>query len=290
MKRLAILLAFILSATITFAQLPGPVIGTAVAIPAGSFNCTQSQFPAPVGVSNEGDPVTMCFSYYNIGPVNLSFILVSGLCGPFPLYNTLSFSIYDSAGTSFIISGVIVPTSSSSNATLTTLIPNTWYTICYTWVPNCPQFSGCPLIYTSALPIDLLYFDGTVEDNITTLAWATASETNVDKYQVSRSTDLANYTIIGSVKSTGDSQTTKSYKLVDNEKITAITYYKLTEVTMDGKFIDHEVIAVQPSNAVEETMQIYDVFGREVYYLQNGVNIVKKGNTRYKIIQLDTKK
>ncbi len=287
MKRIIILLTIVLTSITAFAQLPGPVIGTAVAIPAGSFNCTQSTFPAPVGVSNEGDPVTMCFNYYNIGPVNLSFILVSGLCGPFPLYNTLNFSIYDSAGTTFIISGTIVPTSSSSNTTLTSLIPSTWYTICYTWVPNCPQFSGCPLIYTSALPIDLLYFNGSVENNIATLVWATASEISVDRYQVSRSSDLVNYTIVGSIESTGDSQTTKLYRLVDGDKITTTTYYKLTEITENNNIIDHKIIAVNPSSVDIDTMQIYDIFGREVYSIKEGVNIIKKGNAYYKVIQVN---
>lgn len=267
------------------AQLPGPVIGTAVAIPAGSFNCTQSQFPAPVGVSNEGDPVTMCFSYYNIGPVNLSFILVSGLCGPFPLYNTLSFSIYDSAGTSFIISGVIVPTSSSSNATLTTLIPNTWYTICYTWVPNCPQFSGCPLIYTSALPIELLYFDGKVKDDNVILKWATATEKNVDKFIIEKTYDAINFTSVAEIKAKGNSTNTNFYETIDYNETKDIVYYKLIEVTIEGQRIDQSIIVINRKNQ-STSIQIFDITGKELNDYKSGFNIIRQGDKYYKIIKL----
>ena len=267
------------------AQLPGPVIGTAVAIPAGSFNCTQSPFPAPVGVSNEGDPVTMCFSYYNIGPVNLSFILVSGLCGPFPLYNTLSFSIYDSAGTSFIISGVIVPTSSSSNATLTTLIPNTWYTICYTWIPNCPQFSGCPLIYTSALPIELLYFNGNVKDNDVILKWATATEKNADKFIIEKTYDAINFINVAEIKAKGNSTNTNFYETIDYNETNELVYYKLVEVTIEGQRIDQSIIAVNRKNQ-STSIQIFDITGKELNDYKFGFNIVKQGDKYYKIIKL----
>jgi len=265
------------------AQLPGPVIGTAVAIPAGSFNCTQSTFPAPVGVSNEGDPVTMCFNYYNVGPINLSYLLVNGLCGPFPLYNSLSFQIFDSTGTQFITSGTIVPI--ENNITITSLTPSTYYTICYTWVPNCPQFSGCPLIYTSALPIELLYFNGEIKDNNVILKWATATETNVDKFIIEKTYDAITFTTVTEIKVEGNSTNTNFYETIDYNETNELVYYKLVEVTIEGQRIDQSIIVVNRKNQNIPT-QIFDITGKELNDYKSGFNIVRQGEKYYKIIKL----
>ena len=265
------------------AQLTGPVIGTAVAIPAGSFNCTQSTFPAPVGVSNEGDPVTMCFNYYNVGPINLSYLLVNGLCGPFPLYNSLSFQIFDSTGTQFITSGTIVPI--ANNITITSLTPSTYYTICYTWVPNCPQFSGCPLIYTSALPIELLYFNGEIKDNNVILKWATATETNVDKFIIEKTYDAITFTTVTEIKVEGNSTNTNFYETIDYNETNELVYYKLVEVTIEGQRIDQSIIVVNRKNQNIPT-QIFDITGKELNDYKSGFNIIRQGEKYYKIIKL----
>jgi len=275
--------AFLLFATLCYSQAPGPVIGTAVAIPNGSFNCTQAAFPSPIGINNE-NPVTYCFNYYNLGFFNLSFILISGLCGPFPLYNSLSFTIGDSAYTQTLLSGTIVPT--STNATVTSLPANTWYTICYTWLPNCAQFSACPLIYSTALPIDLLYFNGKYNTDLQAveLQWATASEKNVESYLIHKSEDLVNFELVTEVNAKGNSTTTTTYSAYDYVKLNNIVYYRLTEKTIDGQEITHGVVAVSNKLQEESITQVYDVTGRKLNQVLPGVNVVRQGNAYYKII------
>lgn len=285
MKKLLFSLFFILFANAVLAQPPGPVIGTAVAIPNGSFSCTQSSFPSPIGTTNE-TPVTMCFNYYNLGYFNLSYLLISGLCGPFPLYNTLSFTIGDSAYTQTLLSGTIVPT--STNATITSLPANTWYTICYTWLPNCTQFSGCPLIYSTALPIDLLYFNGKYNTDLQAveLQWATATEKNVESYLVHKSEDLVNFELVAEVDAKGNSTTTTVYDAYDYGKLNNIVYYRLTENTIDGQQITHGIVAVSNKLQEENISQVYDVTGRQMNQLFPGVNVVKQGNAYFKVIKL----
>ena len=287
MKKILFSLLFSLITLTSLAQLPGPVIGTAVAIPAGSFNCSQQSFGAPIGISGEPSDVTFCFNYFNVGPVTLSFILVSGLCGPFPLYNSLSFTVYDSAGTNLVASGTIVPTANNNN--LSILMPGTWYTICYTWTPNCAQFSGCPLIYTSVLPIDLLYFKGgySNEMNASILTWATATEKNVDKYIIQRTYDLISYETVAEVDAVGNSTTTNEYVAYDYVNLTSTVYYKLIEITIDGQEIIHDIISVNNKFIIDNTItNVYDITGKELKQLEPGVNVVKQGSTYFKVIQL----
>ena len=281
MKRAFTILFFLLIWLNSYAQ-PGPVIGTAAAIPNGSFNCVQAQFPTPIGYVNDG-PITMCYNYYNLGYFNLSYLLVNGLCGPFPLYNSLSFIIGNSPYTQTLLSGTIVPT--STNATVTSLPPNTWYTICYTWTPNCPQFSACPLIYSTTLPIELLYFNGEIKDNDIFLKWATATEKDVDKFIIEKTYDGQSFIKVTEVKAIGNSTNTNFYETIDYNETKEIVYYKLIELTVDGQKIDKNIIAISRKNQ-NNPIQIFDITGRELKEYKSGFNIVRQGEKYYKIIKL----
>lgn len=257
-----------------YAQLPGPVIGTAVAIPAGSFNCVQQAFPAPIGVSGEPSQVTFCFNYYNIGPINMSFILVNGLCGPFPLYNSLAFSIYDSAATQLVVSGTIVPV--SNNATISSLIPNTWYNVCYTWTPNCAQFSACPLIYTSGLPVELLGFTVTTGKESNIIHWSTASQSEVDSFIVEKSWDLRKWTNVGIVKGVGNTSSQMDYSMEDIDLSTGTLYYRLSEKLYSGQVNILKTVSLRRIAIPMET-RVYDMLGRTMGRDFRGIKILTDG-------------
>lgn len=289
MKKILLILLFIMIGSKVYSQLPGPNIGVAVAIPAGSFACTQQGFGTPIGISGEPSQVTFCFDYFNIGPVNLSFILVSGLCGPFPLYNSLSFQIFNQGGPQLITSGTIVPV--SSNATITTLTPSTWYTICYSWTPNCAQFSACPLIYTSALPVELLNFEGSYnpKENVNELIWSTATERNSDYFELTKSYDLVTFFDPIKIESSGNSTTLNQYSYTDsNFERNKTIYYKLSEVDFDGYKEDLSIISINSLYENNLEVEIFDVLGKKQTDFINGVNIIKRGDKYSKVIKIDS--
>jgi hypothetical protein len=287
MKKLILLLLFLITCSSAFSQCPGNVIGTAVAIPNGSFNCQQQQFFSSIGGVNEG-PVTMCFNYYNIGPITLDYLLVSGLCGPFPLYNSLNFQIYDSSCTSLVTSGTIVPVASSTIIAFLNL--NTWYTICYTWVPNCTQFSACPLIYTlDPLPINLLTFEGTYDykKNVNRITWSTASEINSDYFELTKSYDIEYFFDPIKIKSVGNSSTLSQYFYDDtNFDRNKTIYYKLTEVDIDGIRKELAIISINLNFDNSLSIEIFDVLGRKQKNYVDGVNIIKRGEKYSKVIKI----
>lgn len=274
-------ISFLLSMS-GYAQCPGSVIGTAVAIPAGSFNCVQQPFPSTIGLNSEGTPVTMCFSYYNIGPINLNYLLVNGLCGPFPLYNTLSFTIYDSACTALTIAGSILPT--SVNATISSLTPGTWYTICYTWVPNCPQYSACPLIYTSALPVELLDFKVTAGKESNKIEWSTASQSEVDSFIVEKSWAMDSWAHVGATKGAGNNNTVTRYILEDTDLSNGILYYRLSERLYSGQINILDVVSLK-RNMVPREEKTYDMLGRTVGRDFRGVRIITNGTDNKVIVE-----
>lgn len=268
-KLLTILLLFY--AAIAFPQCPGPVIGTAVALPAGSFSCVQQPFPAPIGLASEGTPITMCFNYYNVGPINMSYLLVNGLCGPFPLYNTLSFVIYDSACTALTITGSILPT--SVNATISSLTPGAWYTICYTWVPNCPQYSACPLIYTSSLPVELIDFKVIPTNKSNVVTWSTATQSEVDSFIVEKSWELVKWYPVETIKGAGNNNQFTKYTIEDVELSMGTTYYRLFEKLFSGQVNQLKTVAVRRSIYPKEE-RTYDLLGRTIGRDFRGIRII----------------
>ena len=282
MKKALVCILLFLSCTCVYAQCPGPVIGTAVALPAGSFSCTQQAFPSTIGLNSEGTAVTMCFNYYNIGPINLNYLLVNGLCGPFPLYNTLSFTIYDSTCTALTIAGSILPT--SVNATISSLTPGTWYTICYTWVPNCPQYSACPLIYTSALPVELLDFKVTAGRESNLIEWSTASQSEVDSFIVEKSWDMEGWMNIGAVKGAGNTNSVMRYSMEDTDLSTGILYYRLSEKLYSGQLNILDVAALK-RNAIPKDEKTYDLLGRTMGRDFKGIRIESNGTDNKIIVE-----
>lgn len=285
MIRIVIITALIICVTSLIAKSQQlPVIGTASSLPVGSLNCSQVPLN-PVVMGSGEELVTRCWNYQYLGAINLSYLIVSGLCGPFPLYNQLSFTIYDSLGTTLITSGTIVPI--ASNTFISNLVVGNWYVICYSWVANCFQSSACPLIYSSPLPIRLLYFNGYYSNNEVTLTWATESESNVDRYVVKRSTDGIVFENVGEVYSVGNSNTPTNYALRDiSLPGSKLLYYKLLELSVDGETIIHSIIAINtrhfPSN-----VEYYDALGRKVPRLSKGVGFIKTGNNFTRVVIID---
>jgi hypothetical protein len=271
MRKTLLTILLVFYTALAFPQCPGPVIGVAVAIPAGSFACTQQAFPAPIGLNSEGVSVTMCFNYYNVGPVNLNYLLVNGLCGPFPLYNTLSFSIYDSSCNAIAVNGSILPT--SVNATVTSLTPGTWYTICYTWTPNCPQYSACPLIYTSALPVELLSFNAKALETSNRITWSTASQSQVDSFIVDKSWDLSEWSPVNTVKGAGDTNNQKNYSIDDYDLSTGTLYYRLSEKLYSGQVNILDVTGLV-RNTIPREQRVYDLLGRSMGRDFRGIRII----------------
>lgn len=95
-----------------------------------------------------------------------------------------------------------------------------------------------------ALPIELLYFTGRAEATANIIEWATASEKNNQYQIVERSANgSTGWSEIGRVAGSGQSTTTKSYKLNDENPLIR-GYYRLRAVDFDGAEQLSEVIHI----------------------------------------------
>ncbi len=109
--------------------------------------------------------------------------------------------------------------------------------------------NGC-----STLPVSILNFKGSINDNKALLTWSTAAEFNNKGFEIERSKDGKIFTTIGFVKGTGTTTQRKDYAYTDvalNEVGATTGYYRLKQVDLDGKASYSNVIPLSLKNILE---------------------------------------
>jgi hypothetical protein len=135
----------------------------------------------------------------------------------------------------------------NGNGTVSQWIQQVWYEDEGIWV----NFVRQDYVYTTAcaLPLTLLNFTGTKNNNSVLLTWKTANEINTSHFTVQRSLDAVDFSDIKTVPATPGS-ITKTYSFTDNVagiKAPKI-YYRLKMVDNDGKFKMSNVVLVTLAN------------------------------------------
>ncbi len=134
------------------------------------------------------------------------------------------------------------------------------------------------------LPLDLLSFRGTLQNNTAVLQWETAHETNTSYFNVERSTDGRNFIAIGTVAATGNSTGNSRYSLIDNDvanQPSVVVYYRLKMADTDGSSGYSGTIAIS----------LADLAGRVTIFPNPAINEIKlviaapaDGNAQWKIM------
>lgn len=154
-------------------------------------------------------------------------------------------------------------------------------------------FMGCPTFslpvqvdVINPLPIELLEFNATLEDNRRVrLDWTTGSENDNDYFTIERSTDVLAWSEVGTVDGAGNSNSAISYNTYDEDPLHGLSYYRLTQTDfggdrshsdirpiMLGRNADFEIypnpaqheFTVALSNAKEARISILNALGQEI--------------------------
>ncbi|MBS1647621.1 MAG: T9SS type A sorting domain-containing protein [Bacteroidetes bacterium] len=122
---------------------------------------------------------------------------------------------------------------------------------------NCNYSIQTSLTPACVLPVEMLYFNGTLTDDISAkLSWATATEQNADYYLIEKSSDGINYTALSRTKAVGNSTTLSNYVTYDKTPAKGLNYYKLTEFDKNGapSFFGYATVS---NNAALELFNVY---------------------------------
>ncbi|MDQ6761791.1 MAG: choice-of-anchor J domain-containing protein [Bacteroidota bacterium] len=98
--------------------------------------------------------------------------------------------------------------------------------------------------YTSTLPLNLISFNGKVNNGKANLSWQTNNEKNILGYDIERLINNT-WTKIGYVPSAGNRATANSYSFDDNTPVNGINYYRLQITDADGKFSYSRIINLE---------------------------------------------
>lgn len=111
------------------------------------------------------------------------------------------------------------------------------------------------------LPVQLVYFNATkLENNFVLLQWGTATETNNFGYNVERSTNQADWIVMGFVPGNGNSFSPKDYLFIDSTIVDAGDYYyRLRQFDFDGAENISDIVGVV-IQSVENSEQLPNGF------------------------------
>ena len=108
----------------------------------------------------------------------------------------------------------------------------------------------------SSLPVTFSSFYATKNSSDVLMSWSTAQEFNNNNFEIQRSTDGSNWTVIALVMGMGTSTTTTQYSYTDKNMTAATVYYRIRQVDIDGKFEYSDVKTIR-SNQAAAVAKIY---------------------------------
>ncbi|MCP4443470.1 MAG: T9SS type A sorting domain-containing protein [Aureispira sp.] len=101
--------------------------------------------------------------------------------------------------------------------------------------------------FSEPMPVELVYFNATADDNEVWVQWQTLSEENNDHFEVERSLDGINFEVVEQIKGAGTTNEVQFYDLVDVLEVleSDMMYYRLKQVDTDGTTSYSEIQAVR---------------------------------------------
>ncbi len=101
----------------------------------------------------------------------------------------------------------------------------------------------------TCLPVDFLDFHGENQGRTNILYWSTVTELNSDYFEVQRSYDGENWSVVGTVKAAGNSSTIREYTFSDPVAKNGIIYYRIVEKDFDASATTSFIISLVASSS-----------------------------------------
>ncbi len=124
--------------------------------------------------------------------------------------------------------------------------------------------SDCPFVTTvggvapcsEPMPINLVSFDASAENDKVNIKWETLSEENNDYFAVEWSADGVDFTELAKVNSLGYSREKAEYSYTHTNPVRGHNYYRLAQYDKDGRSQKFEVISVLFEQKVDSKIYI----------------------------------
>ena len=121
------------------------------------------------------------------------------------------------------------------------------------------------------LPVELLDFSASLQDQGTMVEWSTASENNSLKFDLYRSSDGSTWGLLDEISAAGFSNSEVPYRYFDEDMLSGYSYYKLIQIDIDGKEDVYGPVYIY-RNVFSEPRK-YNLMGQEVNESYKGLII-----------------
>jgi hypothetical protein len=132
------------------------------------------------------------------------------------------------------------------------------------------------------LPVLFTFLNTNCEQNKIRITWKTSQEINSDHFDIERTHDNINWTVIGSVQATGNSSSETSYSFTDNDPVPDMLY-RITEYDINWRAYHTGLIGT--SCNVPEKIKIWPNPIRDMVY----INIVAENQSQVSVNLFDSK-
>lgn len=139
------------------------------------------------------------------------------------------------------------------------------------------------------LPVELIKFSATQVNNMAHIEWETASESNNDFFEIHKSINGEDFSVLAKIEGSGNSHIRKKYSYSDTNLRSGFNYYRIKQVDFDGSATLSDIVLLHASVSLvgfdiypnptkdiinicskaaldnEVTVQVNDLFGAEVF-------------------------
>ena len=129
------------------------------------------------------------------------------------------------------------------------------------------------------LPVEMLEFTASLQDEGTMLKWVTASENNSLKFDLYKSLDGTTWGLLDEIPAGGFSNSELTYKYFDTRIESGYSYYKLIQIDIDG--VEDIYGPVYVYRNVFTDPKKYNLMGQEVNQFYKGLIIGEDGRIKY---------
>lgn len=110
----------------------------------------------------------------------------------------------------------------------------------------------------TTLPVKLSIFTVSKQGNNALVSWTTSSEISTDHFEIERSYDGVNFTVVGSKAASGNSSDVINYQYQDPISISSGNiYYRLKTVDIDQKTGYTKIVVLRLSNGIVKNFNVY---------------------------------
>lgn len=223
---------------------------------------------APAGTilfSNPGVSTALTLNWSNgSGQKRLVLVKEDNAVDAVPTDNTVySANTFFGSGDQLGNGNYAVHNGSGDNVTITNLRPGKAYHVA---VYEYNQFATGPLYLLTnparatfdgfTLPVRLLSFSGSTSGDKIVLTWKTSAEINSKKFVIERSANGTQFTDIGTVAASGNSDLVKTYTFEDRNSL-PVGYYRLRMVDADERSELSKIIKLELGSSGQPFLQLY---------------------------------